>query len=160
MITKAIRSLIILIGCYTYSYGQSPERAVRKHTVYADVGSWTIASALTFNLEPQLYRSASERFRLNGRLGLGIGLNHDSDYNTIQGWIAGTTMLFGGGNNYFSTSTGWIIGQESMGFSGESRSLTPLLLEMGWRYEHPSTGFMTKFSGGTLGLSVGVGLKF
>lgn len=160
MLNKAFRTLIILMSCYTYSYGQSAEAAIRKHTVYADVGSWTIANALTINLEPELYRSSGDRFRLNGRLGLGIGLNHDSDYNTIQGWIAGTTMLFGGGSNRFSMSGGWIIGQESMGFSGESRSLTPLLLEMGWRYEHPSKGFMTKFSGGTLGLSVGVGLKF
>ncbi len=160
MLNKVFRALIILISCYTYSFGQSTERVVRKHAVYAEVGSWTIASSLTFNLEPELYRSASDRFRVNGRLGLGIGLNHDGDYNTIQGWIAGTTMLFGGGDNHFSMSGGWIIGQESMGFSGESRSLTPLLLEMGWRYEHPYNGFMTKFSGGTMGLSIGVGLKF
>lgn len=124
------------------------------------MGTWTIASTLTINYERQLFTIASDVFRLNARIGLGSGLNHGSDYNILRGGLLGGTMVFGKKQNRFMMSGGRIFAEESIGFAGEARSLNPILIEMGWRYEHPEKRFMAKVTGGTMGLSIGIGKTF
>ncbi|MDW3197132.1 MAG: hypothetical protein R8G66_32440 [Cytophagales bacterium] len=155
--------LLLAIWCFSYqvSWSQTPEeKKTYKNAVYAELGTWTIASVLTLNYERELLRAASDGFRLNARIGVGTGFSYGSDYYALRGVLAGANMIFGKGKNRFLMSGGRIIAQESMGYGGEARSLNPLLIEMGWRYENPAKRFIAKVTGGTMGLSVGIGKTF
>lgn len=161
IIRKSILFLSILIFSYQVSWSQVfEEKKTYKNTAYVELGTWTIASVLTLNYERELFRNASDAFQLNARIGLGTGFSYGSDYYALRGVLAGANMIFGKGKNRFLMSGGRIIAKESMGYGGEARSLNPLLIEMGWRYENPIKRFMAKVTGSTMGLSIGIGKTF
>lgn len=160
MLRKNLLFLIICTCCMVQSRAQLSDESEDNHTVYVELGSSTIATSLVVNYEPRFFKSKNNRFQLNGRMGLGVGLNHEGDYTAIHGGLGGLTMLFGMGRNRFAASGGWIVGWESMDFGGDARSKSLPLIEMGWRYENPEKNFMTKASIGSLGLSLGVGFTF
>lgn len=142
---------------------EAPKRT--KHRIYAEVGSYLFVSSVTINYEPTIFESKSRAFRLNGRIGMGLGLvlGFDGSHG-ISGILGGVTMDFGRKNSHFLLSSGLAVGSSfneiekiSAGFD---RLETSPLLEVGWRYEKPKGGMIYKVAGGTMGLSLGVGYSF
>lgn len=142
-----------------------PRLNKHKHRIYAEFSTYLFVSTMAVNYEPTLFESTSRHFRLNGRLGLGLGyaIGFDGDHG-ISGALGGLTVDFGRRNDHFVLSSGIMVGSNfneigeiSAGFD---RIGTAPLLEIGWRYEKPEGGIIYKIAGGSLGLSVGIGYSF
>lgn len=160
--------ILLLLVVPFFVQGQNldvPQPDRHKHRIYAEFGTYLFVSTATLNYEPTLFESSSRHFRLNGRLGLGLGyvLGFDGGHG-ISGALGGLTLDFGRKNSHFLVSSGIMVGSNFNEISeisaGFDRIGTAPLLEMGWRYEKPEGGVIFKVSGGSLGLSVGVGYSF
>ncbi len=161
MLQKSLLFLIVWISSFNHIWGQTTQQAEDwNHSAYAELVSSFFTNSLVLNYEPRLYHDSGSGFQLNGRAGLVVGLQYGGDYNIVRGGTGGLTMLLGKGENHFSASSGWVFAWESVGLEGDVRSLSFPLLEVGWRHEHPEKRTLTKVSVGTLGLSIGLGIKF
>ena len=165
MLQKAFFILLLVSVPYVVS-AQSQESTERvKHRIYTEIGTYIFLNTITLNYEPTIYESSSNTFRLNGRMGLGLGwvLGFDGDHG-VSGAMGGLTMDFGRKNSHFLLSSGMIVATNFTEIDELSTSFDRLgafpLLELGWRYEKPQGGWTYKVAGGTLGLSFGLGYSF
>lgn len=136
-----------------------------KHRISAEFGSYLFVNSVTLNYEPTLFESEARNFKINGRVGLGLGLvlGFDGGHG-VTGVLGGVTLDFGKRNNHFLLSTGMILSDNfnelhDISVRFDRLGTTPLM-EIGWRYEKPNGGITYKIAGGTLGLSLGIGYAF
>ncbi len=166
MTKKHFILLLFVVPFFVQGQGlEVPKLDKHKHRIYAEFGTYLFVSTVTLNYEPTLFESYSRHFRLNGRFGVGLGyvLGFDGSHG-ISGALGGLTLDFGRRNSHFLLSSGIMVGSNFNEISeisaGFDRIGTAPLLEIGWRYEKPEGGVIYKISGGSLGLSVGVGYSF
>ncbi|MDW3197131.1 MAG: hypothetical protein R8G66_32435 [Cytophagales bacterium] len=166
--TNKILICLLIIGTILPMMVHAQDQEVlprSKHRVSAELGSYLFVNSLTLNYEPTLFESDAQNFRINGRMGLGLGfvLGFDGNHG-ISGVLGGVTLDFGKRNNHFLLSTGMILSDNFNEIDDISvqfdRLGTAPLMEMGWRFEKPTGGVTYKIAGGTLGLSVGIGYAF
>lgn len=132
------------------------------------------------NIEGRIFSSDSEKIHFYARAGYGkvyqqigiLGALVFCDFSTQSGsgGLLGLTMLTGGGNHHFEVNAGAFLGS----FNNETTSgllecdeelfdlwTSPLpVVDLGYRYQKPSQGFIFRAKVGNLGLGIGCGVAF
>jgi hypothetical protein len=134
--------------------------------LHIDGGTLFIASSATFNFEGRFVSSNSGKVHLYGRTGIGyvhvvdlINFSEDDDDPLhFYGPHGGLTMLAGKGHHYFELSSGVYVGfTKSPG--GKNPAVAPLI-DAGYRWQKPGSGFLFRAKAGFLGVGVGFGYSF
>lgn len=117
--------------------------------IYVDAGLIPIVAIHALvNYEKQLIKR--DKIQWLGRLGMSVAANPDGGF----GGLLGGTMLTGKRNSHFETNVGLFVGSEV------GDVFAAPLIEIGYRYQKPTGGFLFKAKLGNLGLGFGIGYAF
>jgi len=117
--------------------------------IYVDAGLIPIVAIHALvNFEKQLIKS--DKIQWLGRLGMGVAANPDGGF----GGLIGGTMLTGKRKDHLEANIGLFVGSEV------GTVFTTPLIEIGYRYQKPTGGFLFKAKLGNLGLGFGIGYAF
>ena len=141
-------------------------------TLHTEASTFLVVSLASLNVEARLLSSLSEKFHLYARAGLGyvdVASLPLCTGATAFGGILGLTMLSGKGNNHFEAHVGTYLGSfENKQTEGpffnlcrdKSGSRVIPLIDLGYRYQKPGSGFIFRARVGTYGAGVGFGAAF
>lgn len=142
-------SFIILLSIFCHGIGQAQSNDLSKNSIYVDAGFIPGVHAF-INYERSVCQG--KKVSWYGRVGYGYGgiLLHDGG----TGALGAITMLTGKKNSHFELNAGVFSGK------GDDDSITLPLLDVGYRYQKPSGGFIFKAKAGVLGIGIGLGYAF
>ena len=125
-----------------------------KFNLHAGFGTNVMVSTANINFEYTFYRSETGLVKLNTRLGFGAAAIFwgSSGY----GGLGGINVLLGEKNHHFETNAGLFVGSD---YQGSETFYIPYL-ELGYRYQKPTGGFLFRAYVGVLGIGVGFGYAF
>ena len=161
---KTFLTVIIFFLCCNVLYSQNPTETESSTTNnppvnYANVNFNLEVSILiqSVNFETTIFRTKSNFFQLNGRVGVGyFYFNFMGGTTQKVGGIVGLNFLLGSKNSHFEASIGWFFGVE--------KNFTELIkypiISIGYRYQKPEGGWFFRPHIGTTGLGFGVGYAF
>ena len=141
-----------------------------KFTLQFEAASIALISSLSINVEWKFFSSDSEKIHLYGRAGIEyvdvIGLILCDGQESLGGNL-GVTMLTGKGNHHFEAFGGVFLGsfqnKKDPDISGACSSLgfqAIPLVDIGYRYQRPESGFFFRAKVGILGVGIGLGHAF
>lgn len=163
MKTFLIATVFLLFSSFLFS--QNPTETESSTTNnppvnYANVNFNLEVSILiqSVNFETTIFRTKSNLFQLNGRVGVGYIYLNFMGGGTIQkvGGIVGLNLLIGRQNSHFETSIGWFLGFEK----NFTERMTWPVISIGYRYQKPEGGFFFRPHIGTTGPGFGFGYAF
>jgi hypothetical protein len=153
--------LLLLFSNCLFSQNPTETESITNNNTsvnYANVNFNLELSALiqSVNFETTIFRTKSNLFQLNGRVG--VGYFYLDFLGPIQkiGGIVGLNFLIGKHNSHFEASIGWFLGFEK---NFTERMHWPVI-SIGYRYQKPEGGFFFKPHIGTTGPGFGVGYAF
>lgn len=159
------KQVLICLACVCLSHASWSQDEVRrsKFSVYAEGGSSLFLNAASLNAEYTLFRSASEKFRLNARLGAGAGAVFYGPSGA--GGLVGMTLLTGRKAHHFETNVGMYFFEEMV--MGPADRWMPTgnyfgfpNFNLGYRFEKSEGGFLFKINAGIPGIGIGLGYAF
>ena len=148
---KLVLVITILSGLFSANAQSLEKNEMSKNSIYFDTGIVPGVHAFV-NYERSLYQG--KKVSWYGRAGFGYGGLLLSDGGLgVSGAI---TMLTGKKNSHFELNTGLFSGNNIEG----SNSVTLPVLDVGYRYQKPTGGFIFKAKIGVLGIGFGLGYAF
>tara|TARA_B110000240_G_scaffold171907_1_gene196571 strand:+ start:43 stop:495 length:453 start_codon:yes stop_codon:yes gene_type:complete len=148
---KLVLVITILSGLFSANAQSLEKNEMRKNSIYFDTGIVPGVHAFV-NYERSLYQG--KKVSWYGRAGFGYGGLLLSDGGL--GVLGAITMLTGKKNSHFELNTGLFSGNNIEG----SNSVTLPVLDVGYRYQKPTGGFIFKAKIGVLGIGFGLGYAF
>ena len=137
-----------------------------KNAFHLDLGTVFTAFATNINYEFHLTSTASRTFQFSGRMGLGYIYAAGIFCGGASGLFGSTgiNMLVGSGSHHLDVNAGGQFrilsdGNDIEGFfrcSSELKSFIPLV-EIGYRYQKPTGGFLFRAHIGSTGIALGFG---
>lgn len=151
--------LFILLSCsFVPANAQdNPENEILNNAIYVDFGLGPLLAA-TVNYERVLKINESSSLQLRGRTGFLWGgvFYTESDFLGVP---INVTALWGKGKGHFELTGGLALGVWRDHGNPKNPGVFPLV-DVGYRYESPRSGFIFRVKIGTGGLGIGLGIGF
>lgn len=141
-------------------------------TLHGDAATFFVVSSVSLNVEGKLFSSDSEKFHLYGRAGyayLDIANLIFCNGKKSRVGLLGLTILTGKGDHHFEVSGGTFLGSFKnkdnggalLGSCSENSGLKVRpLIDLGYRFQKPESGFIFRAKVGIYGLGIGLGYAF
>lgn len=159
MKTFLTTTIFLLFSNFLFSQNPTESSTTNDPPInYANVNFNLEVSALiqSLNFETTIFRTKSNLFQLNGRVGVGYFYLDFLGVTQTFGSIVGFNLLVGRQNSHFEASIGWFFGVEKM-FTYPWK--WPVI-SIGYRYQKPEGGFFFRPHIGTTGPGFGFGYAF
>jgi len=140
--------------------------------LHFEASSFIVVSLASINVEGKLFSSDSQKFHLYGRAGFGyadVANRILCTGRSAVGGILGFTMLAGKDDHHFEAHVGTYLGsfknKDREGILNspcreKSGSRVIPLIDLGYRYQKPGSGFIFRARVGTYGVGIGFGAAF
>ncbi len=163
--------LTLLLATNHISAQTDSVREMSETTLHFEAATYVLLSSLAINFERKFFSSETEKIHLYGRAGLEyvdiLGLIVCQGQRAFGGNV-GVTMLTGKGNHHFEAYGGAFLGSfrsknknESPTSSCRSLGFRALpLIDLGYRFQKPESGFFFRAKVGVLGVGIGLGHAF
>lgn len=162
--------LVLLFSNHFISAQTDGVSQMSLYNVHVEGATWLAVNSASVNFEGKFHSSESEKFHVYGRAGFGYAdinsLVYWDGHNALGGILA-LTILTGAGDHHFEMVGGAFLGNfKSKNGSGifapdEDLGFKALpLIDVGYRFQKPESGFLFRAKVGTLGLGIGLGYGF
>ena len=148
---KAYHYFLLLFISFPLSNNIYAQQELSKTNIYAEGGFHFLGQA-SINIERKILNT--EKLTWYGRVGYGVAGEAFGDEG--KGLIGAITMLTGKRNKHFEVNGGFFVGKENY---DDSTMIYPIL-NVGYRYQKPSSSFIFKAKAGCLGIGIGIGYGF
>lgn len=162
--------LTVLLATNLISAQKASTPQMSKFTLQFEAASFVLISSLSLNVEGRFFSSESEKIHLYGRAGVEyvdiIGLILCDGQESLGGNL-GIAMVTGKGNHHFEVYGGAFLGsfrnKKDASILGACSSLgfqAIPLVDLGYRFQKPESGFFFRAKVGVLGIGIGLGHAF